>query len=113
MYLMIEVDGINGIRIDTKGDQNKKMLMLGGIEVAKRVIEDMIMEEISVTVKTPPGKNDTLQQKKTQHNDGVQVPKKKAVDFYLELRNTIDKRLKAIAQSDDRMTFIIPNSIDL
>lgn len=114
MYLMVEVSGINGIRIDTKGDQRKKMLMLGGLEVARRIIEDQIMEEVSITRKTSPDENDTLQPQKTNHNDGnKQVPKKQAVDFYLELRNTIDKRLTVIANADDRTNFIIPAKIDL
>lgn len=110
---MIEVDGLSGIQIDTRGDQSKKMLMLGAIKVAERVIQDLLMKEINVTVKKAPVQNDTLQQEKTKHNDGIQVSKDKAVDFYLEFRNKIDQRLNAISKCDKRMTFILPDIIDL
>ncbi len=42
----------------------------------------------------------------------IKVGKKRALDLYLEMRNLLDKRMKAISDSSDNVTFQIdPNII--
>lgn len=106
LAIIVRVDSAGKWRVELQGDHKLSSLAIGPLEYAKKMALDHVAKYLA-------NENDECV------TDGVVDPsasvgrptlsKEAAISALLDCRNTIDQRIDAIAASDDRATFQVPD----
>lgn len=113
--LTIQDDGKSAFEIT--GDYRLMLALMGGLDCLKdraRVLyqEKYGMHQVERTENIDAESGEVHNESVQQNPVGeIKVSKKRALDLYLETRNLLDKRMKAIADSSDNTTFQIDLNI--
>lgn len=94
MQVVATVDIRGGWAVKWSGNFGLCAHIIGALEYAKnQAIAQMDHESLATKAQRPKAK----------------VPRSKALDFYIDLRKTIEDRMLAIQQSDERAEFELPS----
>ena len=105
--LSITLDKTNSVEVRFKGEEYLELPMLGTLKIAEQYLLSRLNKRMAKT------EDETCKTKNGIYNWNQEkvVPKQEALWFYLDLRQTIEDRLQAIATADDTAQFQVDESL--
>ena len=105
--ISIEMDSSGNFEIRFDWDNSLRLSMMGALDFGKDYLKDQIRQQSAISA------SETCRKNESEYNtEKVQsVSKNEALNIYLTAYETIKARLTAIAGTDDRATYQVPDFI--
>ena len=98
--IVIDIDQLNNVTVNIFGDMKNDVAMIGACSIAEQFVKNKLLGEMKLVNKMPQNHIHN-EDKSCYSKNEIELKKSEALNFYLDKRLEIEKKMKEIVSEDD------------